>query len=663
MPTSARSPVSVVVFSGGRGSQVFSDELIRDPSVALTLAINGYDDGASTGEVRRVLGDSLGPSDFRKNASRLARALGTCPPSHVDLLDLRLPTPCDAAEVTRLAHDLRRNPDRLSPFGGPLLALETDFAHCVARLIEGFSASVAPEEHFGWADCSLGNLVFAGSYLEAGRRFSSAVADYCALLGVPEGMIEDVTCGEDAHLVALDDEGSFLASEGEIVDSRHPRRIAEIFLIDRPPTVAEIQALDGAGPAAVRVFCEQRRCIPAVNPRLVQRLAAADLIIYAPGTQNSSLFPTYMIPGIGVAIAENLRATKLLITNLKEDAETQDSSAVDLIEGAIFYLREKNRHSHPIPCLITHYMVNDPERIDEETPYIPLGRLESLEDPRLVRIGHYEDGESGRHNARALLTPFIATIVRHRTPLRIAVLFLGTSSLDRINQSIFEMLRAGIEDQRLSMGLYYWSADEFVSPFSSALPYRLRRLGPDPDRASSGLADALEEDEPDYVILFDSAGMYRGEDIANLAALLANRRLDAVWGSRRLSIRDIHHSYRRRYRGRRLMGAISYLGSHLLSLAYLLLYGRYVSDTLSGVRALRAEYLRRSSVDLSDVCANHRLLSLVLRNQGALFESPVQFFPVYPTDVEPTGIRAGLKALWTILWSRFVRVPPVSPQD
>ena len=39
------------------------------PDVALTIAINGYDDGASTGEVRRFLGDSLGPSDFRKNAS------------------------------------------------------------------------------------------------------------------------------------------------------------------------------------------------------------------------------------------------------------------------------------------------------------------------------------------------------------------------------------------------------------------------------------------------------------------------------------------------------------------------------------------------------------------------------------------------------------------
>src|SRR6476660_8281371 len=83
--------VRVVLFSGGRGSGVLSNELLRDPRIQLTLAINGYDDGASTGEVRRFIGDSLGPSDFRKNASRLALELGTCPPSLVEMLDLRLP--------------------------------------------------------------------------------------------------------------------------------------------------------------------------------------------------------------------------------------------------------------------------------------------------------------------------------------------------------------------------------------------------------------------------------------------------------------------------------------------------------------------------------------------------------------------------------------------
>src|SRR5262245_26890581 len=78
--SSDNAKVKVVLFSGGRGSSVLSKHLINHPQVKLTLAVNGYDDGLSTGEIRRFLGDSLGPSDFRKNASRLAGELQTCRP-------------------------------------------------------------------------------------------------------------------------------------------------------------------------------------------------------------------------------------------------------------------------------------------------------------------------------------------------------------------------------------------------------------------------------------------------------------------------------------------------------------------------------------------------------------------------------------------------------
>src|SRR5215213_298914 len=91
-----RSRVKVVLFSGGRGSAAFAEQLIQHPAIDLTVAINGYDDGASTGEVRRFLGDSLGPSDFRKNGSRLSLALSKGSRDLVALLDARLPTPCDA---------------------------------------------------------------------------------------------------------------------------------------------------------------------------------------------------------------------------------------------------------------------------------------------------------------------------------------------------------------------------------------------------------------------------------------------------------------------------------------------------------------------------------------------------------------------------------------
>src|SRR5436190_19935317 len=137
-----RRALSVVVFSGGRGSSVLSKELITHPGIDLTLAINGYDDGMSTGEVRRFLGDALGPSDFRKNASHLARALGTCDPALVDLLDRRLPALCTRPQALAVFHGI----------DGPLRA----------RLDRFEQELVSAGRSFEFSDCAIGNVVFAG---------------------------------------------------------------------------------------------------------------------------------------------------------------------------------------------------------------------------------------------------------------------------------------------------------------------------------------------------------------------------------------------------------------------------------------------------------------------------------------------------------------------
>ena len=112
-----------------------------------------------------------------------------------------------------------------------------------------------------------------------------------------------------------------------------------------------------------------------LNPRLRERIAAADLIIYAPGTQHSSLFPSYLTKDLSRAIASNLTAIKLLVTNIQADAEISGSTAVDIIERAVYYLKEKGKLPLPVPTLITHYIINDPKILetDADAGYVPLG--------------------------------------------------------------------------------------------------------------------------------------------------------------------------------------------------------------------------------------------------------------------------------------------------
>ena len=632
--------VSVVLFSGGRGSDVLSRQLIGHPDVTLTIAINGYDDGASTGEVRRFLGDSLGPSDFRKNASRVARETRSCSAAAIEALDARLPTPCSREQA-------------LQALEGVAVAGGAD----MRQRIDAVRAELESGRAFEFSDCAIGNLVFAGCYLLRGRRFNDAVDDYCALLGLPAGLVENVTDGTNAFLVALEQDRGVLVSEAEIVDAKQQNRISDVFLIDRPLSRDDCAALERLSNEQSATWLESRSKTIPLNPRLRGRLAAADLIIYAPGTQHSSLFPSYLTKDLSRAIASNLKAMKLLVTNIQADAEISGSTAIDIVERAVHYLKEKGRLPLPVPTLITHYIINDPKNLEAEADagYVPLGHLETLEDPRLVRIGHYEDGVSGRHDASKVLTPFLQSFLSQRRRQRIAVWLYDAASLNKLSQSVLEMLRGGIQDLAVDVTVFYTADADLNDVFMQPLPIALRNLRSDSEPAGKAFVNALIEQEFDYAALFESSGMYRGEDLVSVIPPLMSGRLDAVWGSRRLSLKDIEASYRLRYNHKALLGSFSYVGSHILSAAYLVLFGRYISDTLSGVRAARAGFLTSLPVLPDDKLANQYLLCALLGEKADVLETPVQFLPLSPERVRRTTLGEGLRSLAVIAWQRMTR--------
>jgi 2-phospho-L-lactate transferase/gluconeogenesis factor (CofD/UPF0052 family) len=628
----------VVLFSGGRGSGALAELLGADDRVSLTVAINGYDDGASTGEIRRFLGDALGPSDFRKNASRFARVRRSCPPALIDLLDRRLPDDADVSRLEAMAHEL-------GPEGSAV-------AHRLQAFVEEYRRT---GRAFNFRDASVGNFVFAGSFLANRRSFNAAVDDYCALVGLPAGLVENVTDGTNAYLVALDEEERLVGSEEEIVDARRHARVREIFLIDRPLGSDERARLATLPAEELRRAIDSWTVKPSLNPRLLPKLLEAHLIIYAPGTQHSSLFPSYLAPGLGDAIASNLEAIKLLVTNIQEDAEITGRTAVDLIDRAVFYLREKGRLTIPTPCLITHYLVNDPVSGQAERPYVPLGRLESIEDPRLVRVGNYEAGETGRHDAAKVLAPYIAGfIAREQAIQRVAVVLGETRSTTKLTQTVLEMVRGGIRQPAVDLTVFHAGETDLDASLVARLSFPVRRLAGETEEARDReLRAALAGGGFDYVVLFDSSGMYNGEDITALTSHLTLGRLDAVWGSRRLSVRDIEESYRIRYRHKAVLGAISAAGSHTLSLQFLVLFGRYVADTLSGARVVRLSDALAVRCPLTDKLVNQYLLSALLRRQAEILEIPVQFFAISPDQVRRTSILDGFRSIGIAVRERF----------
>ena len=213
---------------------------------------------------------------------------------------------------------------------------------------------------------------------------------------------------------------------------------------------------------------------------------------------------------------------------------------------------------------------------------MPLGPTEAIEDPRLVRIGNFEDGVSGRHDAARVLGPFIASIAGRASRTRVAVLLHDDESMNKIAQTLLEMIRGGLSGVPVDVTVFYPGRRRSIhgSRRGCRSPFVHCRDG------VRGFAEAARPGGFDYVLLFESSGMYRGEETVPLLRATGHRAArrgvgqPAAVGPRHRGVVPVPLSPQRRCRARSVTS-----GSYVLSLACLVLYGRYITDTLSGVRA------------------------------------------------------------------------------
>ena len=321
----------IVLFCGGRGSATIIRALLRQTDVDLTLLVNAYDDGLSTGALRNFIPGMLGPSDFRKNLSYLfgnysQAALGS-------LMEYRLSG--DEAEIEKLA--------RFAASSDPALAdqpLEDWFAqlpHKTLSRIRGLLARFfahAAGGGFDYRDCSLGNLVFAGAYLEQGEDFNAAAAAVAAL-GDSRARLFNGSEPQNRVLTGLKRDGTLLASEAAIVGPQSPSPITDLYLLEQPLAAAALEELAVLDTIGKQAWLSARDAVPKFSGAAAEALATADIILYGPGTQHSSLFPSYRIAR--AALEESPASVKALVMNLESDHDIQNLSAGDIVDRALAY--------------------------------------------------------------------------------------------------------------------------------------------------------------------------------------------------------------------------------------------------------------------------------------------------------------------------------------
>jgi 2-phospho-L-lactate transferase/gluconeogenesis factor (CofD/UPF0052 family) len=388
--------LNVVVLNGGRGAASIIRSFIRNNVVKLTSVVNAYDDGKSTGEIRHFF-DMLGPSDIRKAQELL---LPEDSPHHElkkHLFGHRYPAGCDQKRVRAEIRDFAEG--RSDAIGGVTLE-EPLLKELVRSALKKFMsalelAEVVKGRNFDFDDCSLMNCIYAGMYLLCDRELEKASRAIEKAFGLVGTVLP--TSIDNKKLCGIREDGTVLSCEADIVELRSNTRIERIFLVSEWFEAQHLSKLDAE---EKRSYLESLNCHVDATKSVRDAIMAADIIVYGPGTQHSSLYPTYMTRGIASSIAENRTALKVFVTNIGADYETPSYKASDYIRGAYYYLSIGADRAIAMPELFDVNLVNRvPARPEERKSYVDFDKVGFLHMDVPIELDDYECRErTGRHD-------------------------------------------------------------------------------------------------------------------------------------------------------------------------------------------------------------------------------------------------------------------------
>ncbi|MFI6509631.1 2-phospho-L-lactate transferase CofD family protein [Streptosporangium sp. NPDC050855] len=373
MSTRPRPLSSVTMFSGGRGGASIARRLLDIPGLDLSLVINGYDNGMSTGALRRYLPGMLGPSDFRKNCLLHLDRGDPQQAALISVLEHRLPAGTTPERLGDLIDEIAssgrhagRPPSGPVP-GTPFDALRPEAREEITRDLRLFAGRLGAEPYgIDLGDCALGNLVFAGAYLRTGEDFNAAVRSCARTFGSPVRLL-NVTGGENAFLAALKRNGRLLADEADIVAPQDDEPITDLFLLRRPIGPHHRADLEALPAARVREVLARHRADLTPNPEALEAIRDTDLLVYGPGTPHSSLLPSYLTPGVADAIAASRAVAKVFVVNARDDHDIQGLTAPDLVDLTLSYLGDPRNERRTV----THVLCPRPVTPSDGLPAVP----------------------------------------------------------------------------------------------------------------------------------------------------------------------------------------------------------------------------------------------------------------------------------------------------
>lgn len=340
----------ITLFCGGSGSESIIKYFLNQKNIELTLLINAYDDGKSTGALRKNIPGLLGPSDFRKNFSYLINLFSDEQRNLKKVFEYRFNK---KILINNFYFDIKNSNNLLKYIPKEINFLEKEIKKKIFDYLL-ISIEYLKSTKINLFDFSLGNLIFAGIFLSEKNDFNLTVKKFTNFINTNVKII-NISNNENRWLVAINKNNKIIHDESNLVEKKQFVPIKEIYLIKKKQNLSFLKKNN------VSKYLKKINSTPNINNEAKNNILKSDIIIYGPGTQYSSLFPSYIIANKYI---RKSKAKKIMIMNLDQDNDIQGLKTKKILEQALKYLNFKSKTNEVINTVL----------IDENCKFNNLGK-------------------------------------------------------------------------------------------------------------------------------------------------------------------------------------------------------------------------------------------------------------------------------------------------
>jgi len=346
------------------------------------------------------------------------------------------------------------------------------------------------------------------------------------------------------------------------------------------------------------------------------------------------------------------------------DYEIQGETIKSLCRKLHYYLNRKGTIKSPPEDLVTRYFFQDTAGLSKGGKASQYLELDNFAFPSRETLITDWESDPGKHLGNRVLDELIAIVNEKAKTLikpfsymvSIVVPVLNEERtletvLKKLNLLNFQPLGLGKEIIVVDGGSLDRSREiaknkEYIRFFD--LPAETRGRG-------AAMRYGIDHARGDIVVFFPSDDEYDPQNILDLAKSIQSKEYEAVFGSRSIKCLNMNDRIRLIYKGKKWPYIISKYGGITLSVLTLLLFNRFVTDPLTGLKAFDRRLLKKLDLKANGVELETEIIAKLSKLQKYILEVPVDYSPRLKSEGKKITIFDGLHTLLNLVIMRYFK--------